>query len=184
MGVSVTYTSSHSVSPVVRGKILAEGEVLNRSRDWWCESFFFLEDRDRSGILVGDTKIALIGYSLPVGRYREVDPDEEELAGWADVNFILTQLCRWSSEFEIDWDIDVAGEPCGRIEAGKPDDKLLEFLRSFRDSSPLPVTDLPRIRQKYADRNDPDTAPPTTTEPPPLHEQRISTSKRWWQFWR
>jgi hypothetical protein len=119
------------VAPTVRTTILAELPCLFASHEWGCEGFDLWESSEGDERLQGWFKPFLIGYTAADGRYVEVPPEEAELLAWRDIRVSLNALAHLSHRYGIDWDVDLAGEPVGRIMAGQLDERLQGLLRNM-----------------------------------------------------
>src|SRR5438067_1234607 len=124
MGVTLSYCTHKPVSPTVRAAVLADPLSLLNNHEWGCEGFDLWESSEGDGRLQGWFKPFLIGYTAADGRHVEVPPEEAELLAWRDIRAALSALAYLSHRHEIDWDVDLAGEPAGRVIAGRLDDRL------------------------------------------------------------
>jgi len=144
-----------------------------------------------AGHLVGVTKLFLIGYDNAEGDYREVDGDDDSLMAWRDAVFITDQLQRWSKEFDLTWDLSIAGEAIGQIRSGKLDAEGQAALKELVDMCDIPEDErearIKNILEEYADRWDEgpsdEGSPPEPGEepPPPISAQPPKPKKK--GFW-
>ena len=77
------------------------------------------------------------GYHDAAGEYVEVDADDDAFMAAHDARRIVEHLSGWSLEHAIAWDLRCAGEAVGHIANGKPDEKLLAFLKDLAKTAAL-----------------------------------------------
>jgi hypothetical protein len=133
MGMGLHYTTLAAVEPAVRHAIERDAERANRRQTWvLCEPIgFFPQDQDPNGKLSGFSKLNLF-------------PTAEELAAAGsagrnanDVRFLVTQLCRWSREYGLDWRLCFESELLGTITDGRCAGRLeeqIDGLASFGEA--------------------------------------------------
>lgn len=134
--MSLSYTSKAKVDAATRKAVLADAGSIQR--DWWCESFAFFDDPKAKRKLSGDSKLMLLGYTTPKGKFVDVDPEDDLLMAAREVAFIVQRLSLWSKNFEIDWLIEESEMGLsGTITDGKPDastKKIVETFASMADA--------------------------------------------------
>jgi hypothetical protein len=137
--MSLSYVSTEKVAKATKDAIVADAAAIQR--DWWCESFVLFEDPKAKGKLTGDTKLMLLGYSGPKGKFVEVDPEDDTFMAARDVSFLVAQLAKWSRAHGITWLVEETEMGLsGKIVDGKPDanaKKLVRALETMFDDEPL-----------------------------------------------
>src|SRR5262249_23548203 len=129
MGVVMHYKSASPVDESVRRQIIDESTTLESRRDWWTEPIWFYSEPLSSGELAGRTKINPPDvFTSSDGETLAVDSRDGWFMVYADVRFIVAQLCDWSRQHGLGWMVSCDGEEAGRIERGSADEALNEFL--------------------------------------------------------
>ncbi|HXU07184.1 MAG TPA: hypothetical protein VN903_39795 [Polyangia bacterium] len=157
MGVTLDYVTAAPVAETVRQAIESEAADLveGAGHTWWAEAIYIGHDRDGVGFLVGSTKMFLIGYDVPGGDFREVDPTDDSLMAWRDASFIVGQLEKWSREHDLAWELRCQGALVGRINYGAADAAMRGFLAELVIDEDPTLDRNARIRDvdaRYADR--------------------------------
>jgi len=157
--MSLSYVSAEKVAKATKDAILAEAAAIQR--DWWCESFVFFEAPEAKGKLAGDTKLMLLDYSGPKGKFVEVDPEDDTFMAARDVSFLVAQLAKWSKAHGVTWLVEETEMGLGgKIANGKPDanaKKLVLALETMFDDEPVDEAKAgvraAKILKKHAGRN-------------------------------
>jgi len=91
MGITLTFQPQQPTSPQLESSLKADCDRLGAPNTWWSEQPKFLTV---SGIgLVGMMKVSMSGYSLSGGGYQDIDPQEDFLMMWRDIDRIATVTC-------------------------------------------------------------------------------------------
>jgi hypothetical protein len=120
MGVSLSYWATSRVPDAVASAIKADAARVNGTRDWWCEPLCFFDWPQSGSNLAGNTKPA---YALFYGGSEnlvEIDHDDNQFMARRDFQFIIDQLCKWSREYGVSWQLHFADGDLGVIENGQP----------------------------------------------------------------
>ncbi len=155
MGVTLDYKTLEPIGVKARDAILHKIPQLVSEHDWWCEPIWFSGSLGEEGELVGWNKIYLSGYSTSDGSYVEVGFEEDRLMAYRDTIFILEWLANWSREYQLAWEISIAGEPIGVISRGDWDKSVREFVEEIGREFPWPPSLEDKAREisaKYASR--------------------------------
>jgi hypothetical protein len=155
MGVSLDYCTTAPVSRHVKDAICAEAERLEPSYGWWAEPLNFFDPGEGDGRLCGRTKIDLVGYSIAVGEYVEVDINDNDLMRYRDMCFILEALAAWGAKYGLSWEVEHAGEPVGMIEKGRWDTRVHGYVEEMKKFFQWPTRfedAVKAISEKYASR--------------------------------
>ena len=132
MGVVLYYRSASPVDELVHREIVGESRALENDRDWWAEPIYFYAEPRKPGELAGRTKISPPDeFISPRGGIVAVDAKDGWFMVYADVRFIVTQLCGWSMKHGLSWTLSCDGYDVGRIERGSVDEALSKFLRGL-----------------------------------------------------
>jgi hypothetical protein len=138
MSVNLTYLSAHVVSAEVKARVTDAAAKLNESPTWWCEGMHFFDAAGYEGRLVGSTKMFFSGgYHDAADEYVEVDAHDDAFMAAHDARRIVEHLNGWSREHGLTWELRCAGETVGHIADGKPDEKLLAFLKDLAKTAAL-----------------------------------------------
>lgn len=104
MGISLYYTTQDAVEPALRKVIERDARRANAQQPWLlCDPISF----SPNGVgqrLAGSSELHL----------GEVSHPEKE----NDLIFLVHQLCRWSEEHDVSWELRLEDEPVGIIEDG------------------------------------------------------------------
>lgn len=157
MGITLTFQPQQPTSPQLESSLKADCDRLGAPNTWWSEQPKFLTV---SGIgLVGMMKVSMSGYSLSGGGYQDIDPQEDFLMMWRDIDRIATALSIWSVLHNIAWKIALEGEPFGAIDSqGNRSSELEEALQEllFMSEAPTDATERAKsiaiIDARYATR--------------------------------
>lgn len=125
MGVSLDYVSRTAVAADVSTAVHTDAERLSGARNWTTsEPIHFFDHPDFQGKLWGCSKY---------GFFDPISTDEEEAAqsSTGDLEFIVEQLCRWSREYGVTWEVSSMGEHLCSISAGQCDPSIESFLAFF-----------------------------------------------------
>ncbi|HJZ97125.1 MAG TPA: hypothetical protein VKE70_11520, partial [Candidatus Solibacter sp.] len=129
MGVVLYYKSTSPVDESVRRKIIGESTTLESRRDWWTEPLCFYSETRCPGELAGRSKINPPDqFTSREGETLAVDLRDGSFMVYADVRFIVAQLCDWSRQHGLRWTLSCDGREAGRIEGGSADEALNKFL--------------------------------------------------------
>src|SRR5262245_57874283 len=120
MGVSLSYWATSRVPDAVVSAIKADASRVNATRDWWCEPLVFFKWRETGSNLSGDTKPLFAGGYGGSDNYVKVDYDDDQFMARRDFQFIIDQLCKWSREHGVSWQLHFADGDLGVIENGRP----------------------------------------------------------------
>lgn len=144
----LSYSTVSPVSETATHGIKAEAGDLNANGNWWCEGVNFSDnENDR---LFGETKLFLIGYSTANGQYVEVDPEEDLTMVRRDLDILVQQLERWSSNYLLSWNLHLGARIVGMISDDQANTGIREFLDSIASQVGPERTKL--ISEKYASR--------------------------------
>ena len=159
MGVALSYVTAEPVPLGTRRAIVSEADRLEHH--WWAEGMYFEQEPGDNARLLGRTKLFLLGYDAPGGEFRDIDLDEDTLMAWRDASFIVSQLEQWSRQHGIAWELQIEGQPIGRISGGALDERGKRYLAEMIDMIEIPVAErevrMVQIGARYADRWDDDT---------------------------
>jgi hypothetical protein len=129
----MSYSTVRPIGADKRAAIAKEAQSIER--DWWCESFIFIDARRTNGRLIGNTKLEVVSYSSPSGkRLISVDNDDDTFMASRDATFIVSQLADWSKAHKVTWSIEAeAWGVVGRIKNGEVEAGVTRFLRQLRE---------------------------------------------------
>lgn len=178
MSVSLTYFTTHPVPASVAAHVRHEADECAARHDWWCEPFVFYGDPARPGHLVGDTKLFLVAYATAAGDFVHVDADDDTAMAWRDAVYIVDRLRLWSSRFGMCWQLEIEGEPIGRVDDGQPDDDLAAHLDDLLDGRPSTDAYFAQILARHADRNR-----RSSPAGDPVAVAHGPAKRSWWRFW-
>jgi hypothetical protein len=143
MSFTFDYTSVEPVPDRVATQISIEAANIRRSIDWWAEPLLIEQEQD-SKRLSGSSRVSLgDGY----GSVR-VSEAEDSLLMCRDMREIVKALVRWSQNYKITWQLEMAGVDIGRIKPGKEDPVAGRFLGSC-DQPGLLERNIPQILKKH-----------------------------------
>ena|SRR5215813_3327107 len=150
MGVSLGYATVQPVTDDVRKLVTQAADELSRGRDWWTEPIHFFDDSERPGCLVGNSKLFRAGF----------DCDDDTFLAWRDIQFIIANLAKWASSFELTWCLSHDVHGIGTVDAKGADERVNEFFSKLADLGRHPTSD-PRtietiaeaLLEKYSERD-------------------------------
>ena len=157
MGITLTFQPLQPPSSNVESSLKVDCDALGPTQTWWSERPQLLTV---PGIgVVGMMKVSMSGYSLSDGGYQDIDPQEDFLMMWRDIDRIATALSSWSVQHNIAWKITLEGEPFGAIDSqGNRSSELEAAMEEllFMSEAPTDATErattVATIDAKYATR--------------------------------
>lgn len=157
MSVSLSYRSCLPVNAAAKAAIVQEAGRLNSEREWWCEGINFFDHPEYRGLLSGDTKLFLVGYSTSDGGYVEVDADDDCFMAAREVVFLVETLADWSRKYKVNWLLACEGGTVGDIKDGVATPSIQEVAESLASGIELLPTSeagerAKQISERYASR--------------------------------
>jgi hypothetical protein len=123
VGVTLDYYTIHPVNAQQLQQIRALVPEANQARSWWCESIWVSETPDDGGYCFGCNKLFCLIDDVATDTYMAY------LDAWA----VMAFLADIGKRLRIDWRIQIAGSPLGKILNGVPDEALNANLDGFLD---------------------------------------------------
>lgn len=158
---ALSYRSRDKVPDAAARQIAAEALGTARRRPPWNEPVHIHAADGPIGdgkakYLFGEQRLYLGEYETEPGRFREVAPADDSLMAYADANFTVQELVRWSREHGIRWDVRLGRERGGVDEHG-PDAGALQVLDELGrsaggKSAQQAEAERPLLDARYRDR--------------------------------
>jgi hypothetical protein len=152
MSVTMDYWTTAKINADLQRKLEAAASKFVRGRRWWAESLNFFTWPGKDGQLAGSTKFSR----------SDADPEDDMFMADVDMLAILEQLAAWSTEFGVDWELQLAGDPWGMIRAGKFDAQLKKFCAQAKKSIGKPAQAAQRITEVFREYDGEPVAAPAT----------------------